>query len=42
MQKVASMLRKKPLWVLLAYLVWQALAVGTGASLWHWRKGGAA
>ncbi len=37
-----KMLRKKPLWVLVAFLVWQALAVGTGTSLWHWRKGGAA
>ena len=39
---IASILRKKPLWVLLAFLVWQALAVGTGASLWHWRRGGTA
>ena len=37
----ASLLRKKPLWVLLAFLIWQALAVGTGASLWQWRRGGA-
>jgi hypothetical protein len=26
------------LWLLLAYLVWQALVVGTGASLWNWRR----
>jgi hypothetical protein len=29
---------RKPLWLLLAYLVWQALVVGTGASLWNWRR----
>ncbi len=33
---------KKPLWLLLAYLVWQALVIGTGASLWRWRRGGTA
>jgi hypothetical protein len=32
----------KPLWLLLAYLVWQALVIGTGWSLWNWRRGGAA
>lgn len=32
---------RKPLWLLLAYLVWQALVIGTGWSLWNWRKGGA-
>jgi len=32
---------KKPLWLLLAYLVWQALVIGTGWSLWNWRRGGA-
>lgn len=31
---------KKPLWLLLGYLVWQALVIGTGWSLWRWRKGG--
>jgi hypothetical protein len=31
---------RKPLWLLLAYVVWQALVVGTGVSLWNWRKGG--
>jgi hypothetical protein len=31
---------RKPLWLLLAYLVWQALVVGTGWSLWNWRRGG--
>jgi hypothetical protein len=30
----------KPLWLLLTYLVWQALVIGTGWSLWHWRRGG--
>jgi hypothetical protein len=34
----ASALRK-PLWLLLAYVVWQALVIGTGASLWNWRRG---
>jgi hypothetical protein len=32
---------KKPLWLLLAYLVWQALVIGTGWSLWNWRRGDA-
>lgn len=39
---LASIVRSKPLWVLLAYLLWQTVAVATGASLWHWRRGGAA
>lgn len=30
----------KPMWLLAAYLVWQALAIATGASLWRWRLGG--
>jgi len=30
---------KKPLWLLLAYLVWQLLVIGTGWSLWNWRRG---
>jgi len=30
----------KPTWLLIAYLVWQAMVVGTGASLWRWRMGG--
>ncbi len=30
---------RKPLWLLLAYVLWQALVVGTGASLWNWRRG---
>jgi hypothetical protein len=34
---IAAALRK-PLWLLLAYLVWQALVIGTGASLWNWRR----
>lgn len=29
---------RKPLWLLLAYLAWQALVIGTGASLWNWRR----
>jgi hypothetical protein len=33
---------RKPLWLLLAYVVWQLLVIGTGASIWHWRRGGAA
>jgi hypothetical protein len=33
----ASLLRK-PLWLLLAYVLWQALVVATGASLWNWRR----
>lgn len=36
----ASALRK-PLWLLLAYVLWQAIVIGTGASLWSWRRGGA-
>jgi len=32
----------KPLWLLLAYVVWQLLVIGTGWSLWNWRRGGAA
>jgi hypothetical protein len=31
----------KPLWLLLAYVVWQLLVIGTGWSLWNWRRGGA-
>jgi hypothetical protein len=30
---------RKPLWLLLAYLVWQALVIATGTSLWNWRRG---
>jgi hypothetical protein len=30
---------RKPLWLLLAYVLWQALVIGTGASLWNWRRG---
>jgi hypothetical protein len=39
--EVASLLRSKPVWLLLAYLVWQTLAVITGVSLWNWRRGAA-
>jgi hypothetical protein len=38
--RFASALRK-PLWLLLAYVVWQLLVIGTGWSLWNWRRGGA-
>jgi hypothetical protein len=31
---------RKPLWLLLAYLVWQGLVIGTGVSLWNWRRDG--
>ncbi|HEV8461703.1 MAG TPA: hypothetical protein VGQ38_13425, partial [Gaiellaceae bacterium] len=31
---------KKPLWLLVAFLVWQALMIVTGVSVWHWKKGG--
>ena len=29
---------RKPLWLLLAYVLWQAITIGTGASLWNWRR----
>jgi hypothetical protein len=29
---------RKPAWLLVAYLVWQALVIGTGVSLWNWRR----
>lgn len=29
----------KPSWLLIAYLIWQAMVIGTGASLWRWRMG---
>jgi hypothetical protein len=32
---------KKPVWLLVTYLLWQALVIGTGVSLWNWRRGGA-
>jgi hypothetical protein len=32
---------RKPLWLLVAYLVWQLLVIGTGWSLWNSRRGGA-
>ena len=40
-ERLASILKKKPLWVLVAFLLWQALAVGTAVSLLRWRKDGA-
>jgi hypothetical protein len=33
-------LLSKPAWLLAAYLIWQALILATGASLWRWRAGG--
>jgi hypothetical protein len=32
---------RKPLWLLLAYVLWQAIVIATGASLWNWRRGDA-
>jgi len=32
---------RKPLWLLVAYLVWQALMIATGWSLWSWHGDGA-
>jgi hypothetical protein len=32
---------RKPLWLLLAYVLWQAIVMATGASLWNWRRDGA-
>jgi len=29
----------KPLWLLLAYLVWQGLMIATGVGLWRWHRG---
>jgi hypothetical protein len=34
-------LTSKPVWLLAAYLVWQALVIGTGVSLRYWGMGGA-
>jgi hypothetical protein len=30
---------KKPMWLLVAYLVWQGLMIGTGWGLWRWHRG---
>lgn len=30
---------RKPLWLLLAYVLWQAIVIGTGVSVWNWRRG---
>jgi hypothetical protein len=38
--RFASALRK-PMWLLLAYLLWQALVIATGVSLRSWQRGGA-
>jgi hypothetical protein len=38
--RLASALRK-PMWLLLAYLLWQALVIATGVSLRSWQRGGA-
>jgi hypothetical protein len=32
-------LLRKPMWLLIAYLVWQAMVIGTGTTLWRWRAG---
>jgi hypothetical protein len=32
---------RKPLWLLLAYVLWQAIVIATGTSLWNWRREGA-
>jgi hypothetical protein len=32
-------LTRKPVWLLIGYLVWQTLVIGTGISLRHWRIG---
>jgi hypothetical protein len=37
-----SAITSKPLWFLLTYFLWQSVMIGTGASLWFWRMGGAA
>ncbi|MGZ4139877.1 MAG: hypothetical protein ACXVD2_02015 [Actinomycetota bacterium] len=37
---LAHLLRTKPLYLLLLYFLWQALIIGTGASLWWLRMGG--
>jgi hypothetical protein len=29
----------KPMWLLLAYLVWQGLMIATGVGLWRWHRG---
>ena len=34
---LASFVRHKPTWLLLSYLVWQALAIAAAASLWKWQ-----
>ena len=37
---VARLLKTKPLYLLLLYFLWQAVIIGTGASLWWLRMGG--
>lgn len=39
-QSFFTSLKSKPLWLLLTYFLWQAVVLGTGASLWYWRMGG--
>jgi hypothetical protein len=34
-------LLSKPTWLLIAYLIWQAMVIGTGVTLWRWRTAGA-
>jgi hypothetical protein len=38
----ASVVKEKPLWLLLLYLMWQSLIIGTAVSLWWWRAVGRA
>jgi hypothetical protein len=35
-----GLVRVKPVWLLVLYLVWQALVLGTAVSLWWWRAAG--
>jgi len=37
----SSLIKNKPLWLLLLYFMWQSLLVGTLCSIWWWRHGGA-
>jgi hypothetical protein len=37
----SSMVKNKPLWLLLLYFMWQSLLVGSLISIWWWRHGAA-
>ena len=41
LHQLAAWVRHKPTWLLLSYLVWQALALAAAASLWKWQGEGA-